>query len=287
MASSMTAFARAESGNVTWELRSVNHRFLELSFRLPEGLRDLEQTFRQAAKKHLNRGKVDATLRIGAITGTDDFTIDQPKLLHLLATLEQLRRDAPQIAEPSSLELLRWPGVLTEQQDDLDTLKVSAHDAFVEALTGLVGHRSREGEQLDSLLRARLDEIERIVAEVRSITIGQGQAIRDKLKRRLDDVIEGISAKVDHDRLEQEIVLLVQRADVIEELDRLDIHVAESRTCLESPGPHGRRLDFLIQELNREANTLASKSVLPESSQHAVDLKVLIEQMREQVQNVE
>lgn len=287
MASSMTAFARAESGNITWELRSVNHRFLELSFRMPDGYRELENPLRQSAKGTLNRGKIDATMRIAADGANDELRVDQPKLVNLLATLAQLRRDAPQLDEPDALDVLRWPGILAEDKGTDEALKASIRDAFHLALSGLAENRQREGAHLEALLRERLDEIGAIVAKVRQIAAGLDDKIRQRLIKRVSDIASDAEVNLDNDRIEQEVVLLLQKADVAEELDRLDIHVAESRACLDGAGPHGRRLDFLIQELNREANTLGSKAVLPECSQSAVDLKVLIEQMREQVQNLE
>ena len=293
MVLSMTAFARTETDEFIWELRSVNHRFLEPSFRLPDTFRDLEHVLREQVKKRLKRGKLDATLTVVKTADALSFEINRPVLLHLLATLEQIRRDAPEIGHPDPLDLLRWPGVIRDfagddTQDDSDRTgrggsKARAMAQFDETLATLIAHRSREGAQLDALLQAKLTEVDTTVHHLKGLTGEMTAALRTKLKRRLDD----LAANVDPTRLEQEVALLAQRADVVEELDRLRIHVEECRNCLGGRGPHGRRLDFLMQELNREANTLAAKSVSPDSSQRAVDLKVLIEQMREQVQNVE
>jgi uncharacterized protein (TIGR00255 family) len=278
MIRSMTAFARVEvpldSGSLQWEIRSVNHRYLEVQFRLPDAFRELEFPLRDLARSKLKRGKVDGTLRIAATATAAHLEINRPILLHLLATLEQLRRDAPEAAHPDPLELLRWPGVLVESVHDAEAAK---------ALDALDAHRTREGEMLAGLIGSKLVEIAQIVVDLRRIVAGLANTHRSRLRAR----IEELSVAVDPDRLEQELAILMQRADVTEELDRLDIHITEARKNLAQPGPHGRHLDFLLQELNREANTLASKSMLAETAQRAVDLKVIIEQIREQAQNIE
>ena len=287
MIHSMTAFARVDLqttwGSLQWELRSVNHRYLEISFRMPENTRDLEFPLREIIRKRLQRGKVDC--RLNLITGDRELSLElnRPVLLQLLATLEQLRRDAPEIASPDPLDVLRWPGVLGAPEDDADAVTKAVSAAFEEAMDALVAHRQREGESLGKLIDDRLAEVGRIVTEVRSLTAGLADTQRGKLQARLKD----LETQVPAERLEQEIVMAAQRADVAEELDRLETHVKEARTAMSSKGPHGRRLDFLTQELNREANTIGSKSVLAETSGRAVDLKVIIEQIREQVQNIE
>jgi uncharacterized protein (TIGR00255 family) len=284
----MTAFARAQTQMrgflLTWELRSVNHRFLETQFRLPEQLRGMEHGLRETLRKHLKRGKVDCGLRIERLEGGNPLELNRALLLQLLAALEQIRRDAPEIGSPSPMDLLRWPGIIGDNASlDDEALGEAVLDLFEEALSELLAHRQREGRQLADTIGERLDEIDRIVTEVKRITATASQEIRARLQTRLGD----LAVQVDPDRLEQEIALLAQRADVAEELDRLGIHVEEARSNLRGPGPHGRRLDFLTQELNREANTLGAKSMLAQTSQRAVDLKVIIEQIREQVQNVE
>ncbi len=287
MIHSMTAFARVDLqttwGSLQWELRSVNHRYLEISFRMPENTRDLEFPLREIIRKRLQRGKVDC--RLNLITGDRELSLElnRPVLLQLLATLEQLRRDAPEIASPDPLDVLRWPGVLGAPEDDADAVTKAVSATFEEAMDALVAHRQREGESLGKLIDDRLAEVGRIVTEVRSLTAGLADTQRVKLQARLKD----LETQVPAERLEQEIVMAAQRADVAEELDRLETHVKEARTAMSSKGPHGRRLDFLTQELNREANTIGSKSVLAETSGRAVDLKVIIEQIREQVQNIE
>jgi uncharacterized protein (TIGR00255 family) len=182
------------------------------------------------------------------------------------------------------MDVLRWPGVIGEDENyDEDALAATVTDLFEEALSELMAHRRREGEQLAAALSARLDEIDTVVADVKGRTASIAHQMQSRLQARLDD----LRVQVDPVRLEQEVALLAQRADVAEELDRLSIHVEEARSILRAPGPHGRRLDFLTQELNREANTLGAKATMVESTQRSVDLKVIIEQIREQVQNVE
>jgi uncharacterized protein (TIGR00255 family) len=287
MIRSMTAFARLErgyeSGSLVWEMRSVNHRYLEVSFRLPDSLREIEFPLRDLVRAKLGRGKVDCALRISAATTSSHLEIDRPVLLHLLATLEQLRRDAPEVASPDPLALLAWPGVLAEPEDDVESLKHAALESFGAGLDALEAQRAREGEALARVIRDRLGQIDVLVAAVTAATKGIGPAVKARLLARVNE----LAVDLDGPRLEQEVALLVQRADVAEELDRLRIHVASVRSDLASNEPVGRRLDFLMQELNREANTLASKAMLPEVTRHAVDLKVVIEQIREQVQNVE
>jgi uncharacterized protein (TIGR00255 family) len=287
MIRSMTAFARVDiplaSGSLQWEIRSVNHRYLEVQFRLPDAFRELEFPLRDQVRAKLKRGKVDATLRVAATTASAHLEINRPTLLHLLATLEQLRRDAPEAAHPDPLELLRWPGVLVESVHDADAVRAAVVTGFQRALDALDAHRAREGAMLANLIGAKLGEILQIVGDLRRIVAGLAHTQRARLKARIDE----LSISVDNDRLEQEVAILMQRADVAEELDRLEIHIVEARKNLAQPGPHGRHLDFLLQELNREANTLASKSMLAETAQRAVDLKVIIEQIREQAQNIE
>ena len=287
MIRSMTAFARVDvpldSGSLQWEIRSVNHRYLEVQFRLPDAFRELEFPLRDLVRAKLKRGKVDATLRVAATATSAHLEINRPVLLHLLATLEQLRRDAPEAAHPDPLELLRWPGVLVESVHDAEVVKAAVVGGFQRALDALDAHRTREGDMLGSLVGGKLGEIHQIVGDLRRIVAGLANSQRARLKAR----IEELSVSVDGERLEQEVAILIQRADVAEELDRLHIHITEARKNLAQPGPHGRHLDFLLQELNREANTLASKSMLAETAQRAVDLKVIIEQIREQAQNIE
>lgn len=284
MISSMTAFGRFESPALSWEVRSVNHRFLEVSFRLPEGLRTLEPSLRDVARRALGRGKVDATLRLAEGEVGLSVNINRPNMLRLLATLEQVRRDAPEIGHPDPLELLRWPGVLDTGPTAASGALEGDVRAGLEAAVGeLVADRRREGEGIDAILRAKLEEVEAIANEIRTLTASQATLIRDRLRGRIADLVD----QVDQGRFEQEVALIAQKADVAEELDRLLLHVESCRNSLSAEGRQGRRLDFLMQELNREANTVAAKAVPPECAERAVDLKVVIDQMREQVQNVE
>lgn len=284
---SMTAFARAAIDSTdrhfVWELKSVNHRFLETQFRLPDALRSIEHPLREIARKHLKRGKLDCTLRIERVGSDSGITINRAVLLQLLAAIEQVRRDAPEIGATSPMELMRWPGVLDDTPTDDALLEQTATELFEQALSDLIKARQREGAQLQQMISDRLDNIDRLLKELKPLT----SHLANQQKVRLEQRIADLQVTLDPGRIEQEVALLAQRADVAEELDRLAIHVEEARSNVQGNGPHGRRLDFLTQELNREANTLGAKSIIPETSQRAVDLKVIIEQIREQVQNIE
>ena len=283
MVASMTAFGRAGCALVSWEIRSVNHRYMELGFRLPDRLRGLERRLRESARRRIRRGKVDATCSLATSELTPQVNVKTVE--HLLAAVDAIRGQAASesVGPVNPLDLMRFPGVLADSDGDIDTLKAAAIESFGAALDDLLEHRASEGANLAALLGERLAEVERIVAAVRSLIAGRGDYLRD----RLLDRVQALTTSMDEGRLEQEVALLVQKADVAEELDRLEIHVGEARTSLAGDEPCGRRLDFLMQELGREANTLAAKSALPDAARLAVDLKVVIEQMREQVQNVE
>ena len=288
MVYSMTAFARTQSEQdgllLVWELRSVNHRYLESQFRMPDNLRALEHPLRETLRQRLQRGKIDCTLRVESIADQQQLELNRPLLLQLLGLIEQLRRDAPEIGHPNPMDLLRWPGVLGETSAaDAETLRPAIAGLFERALDELLEHRRREGELLSNTVQQRLTAIETLVTQLRASADGIAKQLQQRLKER----VANLAVELEPARLEQEVALLAQRADVAEELDRLNIHVTEARNNLAHPGPHGRRLDFLTQELNREANTLAAKSTAAEASQLAVDLKVVIEQIREQVQNIE
>jgi len=284
---SMTAFARATSDShgrhLVWELKSVNHRYLETNFRVPEALRSIEHPLRELARKHLKRGKLDCTLKIENAGGPSGISINREILLQLLAAIEQVRRDAPEIGAVSPIDLLRWPGVLDDTPADNKAIVTAVQELFEQALAELIDSRQREGTALFTAIDTRLDKIDQLTTELKPLAAG----IPAQQKQRLQQKLQELSLNVEPERLEQEVALLAQKADVAEELDRLAIHVEEARSHINGHGPHGRRLDFLTQELNREANTLGAKSVIPETSQRAVDLKVLIEQIREQVQNIE
>ncbi|TNE76935.1 MAG: YicC family protein [Gammaproteobacteria bacterium] len=287
MPSSMTAFARQTLecpwGTAAWEIRSVNHRYLETGFRMPETVRDLEMALREMARKHLQRGKVDCSLQLNITRESSDVAVNEALARQYIAASQQLAAHMDNPAPVSPLDILRWPGVLKEPEIDRDELNKNLLDLFEQALRQLTEGRRREGEKLSQLIEQRLDAIAVEVANVRTQLPALLKAQRQKILDRLEEVC----ATLDHDRLEQELVLLAQKADVDEELDRLDTHLAEIRQVLKRREPIGRRLDFLMQELNREANTLSSKSIASEITGSAVELKVLIEQMREQIQNIE
>jgi len=284
---SMTAFARAtidiQGHHLIWELKSVNHRFLETSFRMPEALRIIEHPLRERLRKRLSRGKVECNLRIEAIEATDAMALNQEKLDALIVAIEHVRQHTANTAPVDPLDLLRWPGVMSTTIGTLENLQAGVSDLFDKALDDLILARAREGDQLTLAIEQRLDQIDHLLQTLKPMT----DHLALNQKNKLQDRLAHLKITLDSSRLEQEVALLAQRADVAEELDRLVIHVEEARNHLAGKGPHGRRLDFLTQELNREANTLGAKSVAPEQSQRAVDLKVLIEQIREQVQNVE
>ncbi|MBY6211547.1 YicC family protein [Microbulbifer agarilyticus] len=287
---SMTAFGRAEvnysTGTAVWEMRSVNHRYLEPHFRLPEAARALEPKLREQLRKTLNRGKLEMTLNLRATSGeAAAIEVNQALVEQLLNAAKQV---SPGLGGVGSLplnpmEILKWPGVIAEPETDAQEQANAILDGFKQALKQLVDNREREGAELAGFIEARLVSINEQVTTVRALLPQILQNQREKLKTRLEELLE----EIDKDRIEQEIALLAQKADVDEELDRLDAHITETRRVLKNGGPIGRRLDFLMQEFNREANTLSSKAVVTDTTQAAVELKVLIEQMREQVQNIE
>ncbi|MCP5151668.1 MAG: YicC family protein [Ectothiorhodospiraceae bacterium] len=288
MLSSMTAFARreheAEWGSAQWELRSVNNRFLDASPRLPDELRPLEIAVRDRIRARLARGKVEGTLRLSNRTGASGgLSLDLDLVRQIADASREIDGIVHDPARVSSLDILRWPGVIRATSLDLDVVGPAVLELLDATLDDLVATRRREGARIAELLRERCAAIEALVAEVRERIPEVIAAIREKIESRVRELVE----QPDRDRLEQELVLLAQRLDVTEELDRLQTHVAEVLRVLDADEPAGRRLDFLMQELNREANTLGSKSQDARATRAAVDLKVLIEQMREQVQNVE
>lgn len=287
MIRSMTAFARVDhhldGASLAWEIRSVNHRYLEVSPRLPDALRALENAVRERCRNKLSRGKVDVTLRYQADDSDPQLELNEPLVKQLADAARRVGDMVLHAGQINPLEVLQFPGVLNTRQMDADTLQNTALTLLDEALDVLIATRDREGEQLGKLIVDRLDGVEKQVERVRQALPAIRDALRERLRQRVLSVVE----KADHDRLEQELVLAAQKMDVDEELDRLVTHVGEVRRVVRKGGAIGRRLDFLMQELNREANTLASKSVDAETTAAAVELKVLIEQMREQVQNIE
>jgi uncharacterized protein (TIGR00255 family) len=285
---SMTGFARREAagpwGTLVCELRSVNHRFLECGFRLPDELRVTEPELRQVATRELKRGKVDCTVSFRAAQGAEQaLEIDPQALERVLARVRELSAALPERHTVNLMDVLRWPGVVREDSAGGDELQVATREVFTEAVADLVAARTREGVRLRELIEQRCSSLEVLVAQVRTRLPEVQIRVRERLNERLAD----LKAQVDQERLEQELALLLQRLDVDEELDRLTGHIAEIRRVTAAGEPAGRRLDFLMQELNREANTLSSKSQDLETTRAAVEMKVTIEQMREQVQNIE
>lgn len=288
MIRSMTGFARRERqgpwGTLVCELRTVNHRYLEASLRLPEELKALDNDARQAIAAALRRGKVDASLYLRAASGSQrSLELDNSLLDELLARVEQVRARLREAAPVSPLELLRWPGVVREAELDAKPVLVAALDLLREALAELNETRHREGQRIRELLLARCTSMRTYVQVVKVRLPEVSQRMRERIVERISQL--GVAPDVE--RLEQELVLYTHKMDVDEELDRLGGHLDEVIAVLDSSEPAGRRLDFLMQELNREANTLSSKSQDSETTRAAVDMKVAIEQMREQVQNVE
>lgn len=287
MIHSMTAYARIEHkadwGTASWELRSVNQRYLETYFRLPEQLRFLEPTLRETLRKRLNRGKVEVNLRYDlADTQKNDLTINQD-LAHQLLKSAQWVKDEAREGHLNVMDVLRWPGVVAGTEQDMEAVGKEMLTVFNQALDQFIEARSREGEAITAMLTTRLDAVEAQIAIVREHMPKVVEWQREKLTSRLAD----IQGELDPLRVEQEMVLQAQKLDVAEEMDRLEAHVKEARRILKKGGAEGRRLDFMMQEFNRESNTLASKSISSEITAAAVELKVLIEQMREQIQNVE
>lgn len=285
---SMTAFARRESkgelGNLTCELRGVNHRYLDISMRLPDELRGVENALRERATGRLQRGKFECQLRVqSAEASANALFVNEAMAQAVVAAAKRVESFMSNPARMTAIDLLRWPGVVREPSRDLGPLAAQAVELFEGALNDLIESRTREGARIEALIRARCQTIGEIVARVRERRPQVVQAIRDKLTARIAE----LEIHPDANRLEQELALIAQRLDVDEELDRLDGHLHEVNDILARSEPVGRRLDFVMQEFNREANTLSSKSADLTTTQAAVELKVLIEQMREQVQNVE
>ena len=287
MPRSMTAFARNTTdfpwGSVTCELRSVNHRFLETGFRLPETLRQVEMSLREIARKKLSRGKVDCSIQLAFnstdATGSADLTLAK----QYIELAQQLAGQIDNPAAISPLDIMRWPGVLKEQNVESEHLQTAAIETFKLTVSQLLEGRQREGDKLADMIEQRLVGIQEQTTIVR-------ENLPDILahqRMRLEEKMADMKSQLDESRLEQEMVIIANRTDVDEELDRLDVHIAEIRRVLQSSDSIGRRLDFLMQELNREANTLGSKSIAGVTTQASVELKVLIEQMREQIQNLE
>ena len=288
MIRSMTAFARHQVrdayGELTWEIRSVNHRYLETTVRLPEELRALEPSVRERVGQRLGRGKVECSLRFRpGEAAKGEIRVNERVVSQLLDASQQLLRSLHTSSLPTVTDIMQWPGVLETAEQDFTPVQQVALQALDSALDELVAAREREGARLAELIHQRLAAMREQVVRARERMPEVIEGVRERLRARLAEV----AGELDPARLEQEMVLLAQRLDVDEEMDRLATHLDEVERVLGSDEPVGRRLDFLMQELNREANTLGSKSADAETTAISVEMKVLIEQMREQVQNIE
>jgi uncharacterized protein (TIGR00255 family) len=283
----MTGFARRERqfpwGLLAWELRTVNHRFLEIGCRLPEEFRIAEADFRQSIAGAVRRGKVDCSLHFRPAVATNSLEVDADLLGRLTQRAQQVASQSGAAARIDVMDMLRWPGVVRDHARDTAPLIAAAHALLGDALAELTRFRDSEGGRLRDALEQRCAGVEEFAAKVAA----RLPEVRARMRAKLLERIAQLVSEIDHDRLEQELAILAQRQDVDEEIDRLHGHVTEVRKTFGIAEPAGRRLDFLMQELNREANTLSSKSQDIETTRAAVDMKVLIEQMREQVQNIE
>jgi len=288
MTNSMTAFSRSSEeqvwGSIVWELRSVNHRYLDVVIKLPEELRSIENEIRRRLNSAIKRGKVECNLRFKAAENQQArLNVNEEYVDELLQASQIISKKLHQSSDTDVLELLKWPGVLDQTEIDLNPVIDSAYALFDEAVVSLVESRKSEGGRLQVMIEERCKSMSLIVNNERQRRPQLLEQTRQKILKKIEDL------KVEHDkdRFEQELVYIIQKMDVDEELDRLESHFVEVEEILKRKEPVGRRLDFIMQEFNREANTLGAKSTDIESTQAAVELKVLIEQMREQVQNIE
>ena len=284
---SMTAFARAsvsaDWGSATWEIRSVNSRYLETHYRMPDIARESEMACRAAARKKVARGKLDCNLQLQFNEASQGVVVDDAALASWLTAAQQVAAAAGAAQSIDPMAVLARPGVVVEQQIDRDSLQSAIVGAYKQTLDALNEAREIEGDAIRGMIATRCDDIEAQVADVRANMPAIVAHHHDKIREKL----AALAVDADSGRVEQELVLISTRADVDEEVDRIDAHLAEIRRRIATSEPVGRRLDFLMQELNREANTLGSKAVALSSTNASVELKVLIEQMREQVQNAE
>jgi len=284
---SMTAFARKQFkgdwGTAVWEIRSVNQRYLETYFRLPEQFRGLEAKLKEVFRKRLQRGKIECNLRFESNEANNNALNMNQDLAAQLIQNAQWVLDKAGSGTLNPIDILKWPGVMQAPEQDFDTIAIELMSGFEQTLTEFIESRAAEGSNLAAMIEQRLAAIETQAEKVRA-SMPDVQAWQ---KARILKKFEDAKVDLDSTRVEQELVLLAQKTDVAEELDRLDSHVSESRNVLKKGGAVGRRLDFMMQEFNREANTLGSKVINTEITAAAVECKVLIEQMREQVQNIE
>ncbi|RJT43793.1 YicC/YloC family endoribonuclease [Rahnella woolbedingensis] len=287
MIRSMTAYARREIkgdwGSAAWELRSVNQRYLETYIRLPEQFRSLEPVVRERIRARLTRGKVECNLRFDLDPGAQSTLQLNEKLAKQLVEAAQWVKMQSDEGEINPLEVLRWPGVMLAEEQDLDAISTELLQALETALDDFISARESEGAALKTMIEQRLDGVSAEVLKVRAQMPNILQWQRERLVSKLEDA----QVQLENTRLEQELVLMAQRVDVAEELDRLEAHVKETHKIMKKEEAVGRRLDFMMQEFNRESNTLASKSINADVTTSAIELKVLIEQMREQIQNIE
>lgn len=284
---SMTAFARrelkAQWGSAVWEIRSVNQRFLETFFRLPEQFRSLEPVLRERFRKQLQRGKVECSLRFIPNEGAvGKLNLNEELAKQLLHAADWVQSHG-QSSGVNPVDILRWPGVIAAEETDMDAIQTDILAEFDATLKDFIASRATEGENLKAMIEQRLDGIEKEVAVVNQRMPEIIAWQKDRLLSRFEEA----KIELDEGRVEQEMIMLAQKVDVAEELDRLNSHIGETRKILKKGGAVGRRLDFMMQEFNRESNTLGSKSIHSDITQSAVELKVLIEQMREQIQNIE
>ena len=284
---SMTAFSRIEIkgdwGNAVWEIRSVNQRFLETYFRLPEQFRGIEPILRERFRKQLNRGKVECNLRFNANPANkSELALNEKLALQLIEHANWVNGHTLN-SQVNPIEVMRWPGVMEAPENDMSSIQAELLTAFDQALKDFISARASEGENLKAMIEQRLDAIS---AETDKVQTHMPEVIEWQRNRIIDKFTDA-NIDLDSGRVEQELVLLAQKMDVAEELDRLNSHVSETRKILKKGGAQGRRLDFMMQEFNREANTLGSKSINTNVTASAVELKVLIEQMREQIANIE
>jgi len=288
MTYSMTAFAREENrgewGTIVWEVRSVNHRYLDVAVRLPEDLRSLEPSVREYVRNKVRRGKVECLLRYKPSSQQKvALSVNYDLARQVIGAIQEISTLFPNAGTTSGLDILRWPGVVEVPAPDLDTIRAPILDTLNETLTDLAMMRAREGEKLALLIKDRCTDMSAVIEQVRQHL----PTILAAQRTRIIDKFSEIKAELDPERLEQELVFFAQKIDVAEELDRLDTHLVEVERVLQEKKPIGRRLDFLMQEMHREANTLSAKSVDKNMTAASVELKVVIEQIREQVQNIE
>lgn len=284
---SMTAYAQQHGqgtwGTLRWEVRSVNHRYLEVGFKLPESLRSLEPRLRELTKRYLHRGKVECSLYYQLEKQAQAWQLNEGLIDEVIAASKKIEQKLSNPEPMSALDILSWPDVIRKNDSLAELLGDTAVDTFEKALSGLAENRQREGQALGSMVGLRIEKMGEELAKIHGHQAHIIQQLKEKMMAKLKD----LSAPMDSARLEQEMVYWAQKCDVAEELDRLHVHMDEVMRVLKEGGVVGRRLDFLMQELNRETNTLASKAIDSLTSSVTVELKVLIEQMREQVQNIE